>query len=241
MTDLNKLRIANIKATIQAVKDSVHPDDLIMQTIRSIDETSTVINMLAKRLRDWYALYNPETEHNNPDHEKFVNLILSKSKSQLLKAMKVSETMGADLSKKDIVAIKALAQEVQSLFNYQSQQESYLETMMETHCPNIQAVAGTTIGARLIDLAGGLKRMAIFPASTIQLLGAEKALFRHITTGAKSPKHGILIMHPLVAKAKQKGRAARLVADKISMAARIDYFKGDFAGDRLRSELEAKL
>ena len=96
-------------------------------------------------------------------------------------------------------------------------------------------------GARLIALAGSFERLATLPASTIQILGAEKALFRHIKTGAKSPKHGVILQHPLVLDAKAKGKAARQVADKISIAARIDFFKGEFRGDILIKELREKL
>ncbi|HII72111.1 TPA: C/D box methylation guide ribonucleoprotein complex aNOP56 subunit, partial [Candidatus Woesearchaeota archaeon] len=86
------------------------------------------------------------------------------------------------------------------------------------------------------------EKMALMPASTIQLLGAEKALFRHMTTGAKPPKFGVIINHPLVTKAKKpdKGKVARTMADKISLAAKIDFFKGEFKGDDLRKELEER-
>jgi len=94
--------------------------------------------------------------------------------------------------------------------------------------------------AKLIALAGNLKKLVEFPSSTIQLLGAEKALFRHMRTGAKAPKHGIIHEHPIVSKAKEKGKAARAVADKISLAVKVDYFKGKFIGDKLRKELEEK-
>jgi len=87
-----------------------------------------------------------------------------------------------------------------------------------------------------------LKKLAEMPSSTIQLLGAEKALFRHMRTGAKVPKHGILIQHPLMAKTKKEihGKVARALADKISIAAKVDYFKGKFVADKLKKMLEEK-
>ena len=120
--------------------------------------------------------------------------------------------------------------------------EEQIDKDMYLIAPNICKVAGSIIGARLISYAGGMKNLSVLPASTVQILGAEKALFRHIKTGAKPPKFGILMQHPLITNAKKenKGRVARALADKISIAVKIDYFKGKFAGDRLRKELEAR-
>jgi nucleolar protein 56 len=84
----------------------------------------------------------------------------------------------------------------------------------------------------------------MFPASTIQLLGAEKALFRHLKNKKyQSPKFGVLHDHPLVLKAKrnERGRIARILADKICIAAKVDYFKGKYVGDKLLADLERRL
>jgi nucleolar protein 56 len=97
------------------------------------------------------------------------------------------------------------------------------------------------IGARLFSLAGSLYKLSKYPASTIQTLGAEKAMFRHLKTGDRPPKYGILVLHPLVAKSKRddRGRVARTLAAKISLAAKIDYFGGDeHKGLEMRAELE---
>jgi len=99
------------------------------------------------------------------------------------------------------------------------------------------------IGAKLLEHAGSLKRMAEMPSSTIQILGAEKALFRHLKTGSRPPKYGVLLGHSIVQqmpKAKQ-GKAARVLADKISLAVRIDYFKGEFRGEQLLLDVKKKL
>ncbi len=241
MADLKELRSRAIKEAIQAVKESIGPDDLIVQAVRSTEDITRTANILAKRLRDWYALYNPEFEHACQDHEQFVDTILKKDKAELLQELKVSTTMGQEVKGEDLDAIKELTLTLKNLQDLRAKEEAYLEQAMKKVCPNVQAVAGTLLGAKLLELAGSLKRLAILPSSTVQLLGAEKALFRHIVTGAKVPKHGVLILHPLVAASKEKGRAARLLADKLSMAARIDYFKGEFCGDVLLKEVEAKL
>jgi nucleolar protein 56 len=234
----------NLLITKQKIKDSVKPDLLIVQTINNIDELSKIINTLAKRLREWYEFYNPEFSKSVQDHEKFCELILEKNKKQLLEQVKLkeSESMGAELAKKDLDSILLLAGQINNLFEYKEKQTKYLEDLMKRICPNLLAITGSLIGAKLLAIAGNLKKLMSFPASTIQLLGAEKALFRHIRTGAKPPKFGVLMQHPLITNANKenKGKIARALADKISIAVKIDYFKGKFAGDKLRKEIEAK-
>ncbi|MEE9526002.1 MAG: NOP5/NOP56 family protein [Candidatus Woesearchaeota archaeon] len=226
----------NLEETKQKLRESVKFDDFIVQAINNIDEINRNINTLAKRLREWYEFYNPEFSRKVYDHEEFVSAIING------KDKKEKDSMGASLSKEDLSAIMNLAKEIDSLFKLKQKQEVYLEKIMQKNCPNISAVAGFLIGARLIAIAGDLKRLVLFPSSTVQLLGAEKALFRHMKTGARAPKYGVIHEHPLVARVsmKDKGKAARNLADKISMAAKIDYFKGDFIGDKLRKKLEAK-
>jgi len=104
----------------------------------------------------------------------------------------------------------------------------YVESQMKKVAPNVAEIAGATIGARLMAKAGGLDRLAILPASTIQILGAEKALFRALRTGARPPKHGILFQHQAVHTAPkwQRGKIARTLANKIAIAARVDYYRG---------------
>ena len=113
---------------------------------------------------------------------------------------------------------------------------------MDNFCPNIKAVCDVIVAAKLIEHAGSLKRLSMLPASTVQILGAEKALFRHMKTGSKPPRHGVIVNHLLIAKAPDRmhGKIARTLADKISIAAKVDYFQGKFIGDILRKEIEDK-
>ena len=237
MEKFQKLREENLEETKKKLSESVNFDDFIVQTISNVDEINRVINILAKRLREWYELYNPEFSRKIEDHEEFVSLIVSG------KAQKEKNSMGADLSKEELKPMSDLAEQIDSLYQLKKKQEDYLEKIMQKNCPNIAAVAGTLIGARLIAIAGDLKRLMQFPASTVQLLGAEKALFRHLRNKKSlPPKYGVIHKHPLVAKVgkKDKGKAARALADKISIAAKVDYFKGEFIGDKLRNGLEER-
>lgn len=236
---------ANLLITKRKLKQAVSEDMLIIQTSNNIDGLNKVINTLAKRLREWYGLYNPEFSESLQDHEKFIELIIKKDKKSLLKELKLKpeETMGAELKEQDVKPIIALAKEIHDLYKFKNLQTKYLEDKMQKVCPNMTAITGSLIGAKLISLAGSLQRMAVLPSSTIQLLGAEKALFRHLTNKKSlPPKYGILHEHPFITRAKKKdhGKVARTLADKISIAVRVDYFKGDFIGDKLMQNLEKR-
>lgn len=233
----------NLALTKAAIKQSVSEDIFVMQTIANINELDKAINFLSKRVREWYSWYAPEVVKHVSDHEKLMELICSKSRTELLKEFKEPDTMGANLDKSHVDEILLLAKQVKELFVLREQHEKYLQKVMQKYCPNVMELAGVTIGAKLMELGKGLKHLALLPASTIQLLGAEKALFRHIKTGARSPKYGIIINHPLIQNAAKasKGKAARMLADKISLCARLDYFKGEFKAKEYRKELERKL
>lgn len=224
------------------IKQAVAPDNLIIQAVSCLKELEKVSHILIKRLREWFELYLPEFSKAVADQEKFAELIVAKDRKQLLKELKLAEdqSMGSPLAKADAEEILALARQITQLYQLRKKHEQYLEKTMQKFCPNILELCGVTVGAGLISLAGSLKRLATLPSSTVQLLGAEKALFRHIKTGAKSPKYGLIHEHPFIQKAKEKGKAARALADKISLAARLDFFHGEFKAKEMKKDLEAK-
>jgi len=234
----------NLLLTKEKIKDSVSDDLLIIQAISNIEDIEKVINILVKRLRDWYSFYNPEFPRSIENHEKFVELILNKNKEELLREIKVKkeESMGKDFSKADLEPIMSLAKELEQLYSFRKKQEDYLESLMKKTCPNMAEIAGVLIGAKLIEEAGSLRHLAVIPASVIQLLGAEKALFRHIRNKKNlPPKFGVIFAHTLIQKNMENaGKVARTLADKIAIAVKVDYFKGEFVGDRLKKELEGK-
>ena len=225
----------NLELTKLSLKHSVNEDNLIMQAIANINELDKISNTMSKRLREWYSLYYPELSEEIENHEKYVQLVLEQERQP--------KSFGADLSETDLEEMKLLAGRITSLYALRKQHELYLEKIMTKYCPNLLELAGATIAARLIELGKGLKHLALLPASTIQLLGAEKALFRHLKTGSRSPKHGVILNHPFIQNAQRdkKGKAARMLADKLSLCARLDYFKGEFKAPEYRKELEEKL
>jgi len=237
----SKFHEENLGITKNSIKDSVRDDILISQTISALEEIDRTINLLAKRLREWYSLYNPEIGSSIADNEKFVSVILRKSKNEILNDLNVKDSMGAELDKKDISVILLLATQLNNFFKLKVYYESYLKELENQTCPNFAMVGGLTIAAKLINHAGSMKRLTEMPASTLQILGAEKALFRHMRNKRRNlpPKYGIIHEHQLIQKSNSSmhGKAARALADKLSIAVKIDYFKGKFIGDKLKKEL----
>ena len=241
--NMKQFKFINTILTKREVKHSTTQDLLIIQSIKSIDDLKKSSSMIIKRLRDWYEIYNPEYSARTQEHDEFVETILKKSKDQILNELNIKNenSMGSDLTKDDVEAILNLARQIEDIKKNIEKEEKYMEKLMTKTCPNIYAICGSLLGAKIIELAGGLRELTNFPAGTVQLLGAEKALFRHIRKGNKPPKHGYIITHPLVANATNKGKAARTLANKILIAAKVDYFKGEFVGDKLKSQLEKQL
>ena len=232
----------NIIITKNQVKNTVTDDSLIVQTSNSILDLNKSINILVKRLREWYLFVLPELENKIEDHKHFAELI-SKPKKDLMKKYKIKDTMGTELRKEDMSALLSLSSLILDLFKQKEKKELYLEKLMQKTCPNLTTVAGYSIGAQLIAKAGSLRSLVMMPASTIQLLGAEKALFRHmVNKKARPPKHGLILQHDLLQKAKKanRGKVARGLADKIGIAVKVDYFKGEFIGNKLKKDLEKK-
>lgn len=241
---LSDLRKNNLALTKRAIKQSVTPDNTLIQTSNSISEITKMLNLLVKRLREWYGYILPEFVDTTESPEAFINALATFDRAALMKKMNIKEeeSMGAALDQKHLEPIHELAQQLNHLVALRKKQESYLEKTMQGYCPNVTSVAGVAIGAKLLAKAGSLKRLSTLPASTVQLLGAEKALFRHLRTGARSPKYGLIFEHDLIGKLdrKSRGKMARCLADKISIAAKVDYFKGKFVGDQLKKMVEKR-
>merc|ERR1712186_235854 len=163
---------------------------------------------------------------------------------EVLKAMKMS--MGQDIVEMDMQNIEHFANEVIKLAAMRKSLHEYLKAKMDLVAPNLAALIGEIIGARLISHAGSLTNLAKYPASTVQILGAEKALFRALKTRGNTPKYGLLFHSSFIGRAgaKNKGRISRYLANKCSIASRIDAFSEDATtvfGSKLKEQVEERL
>jgi len=243
------------------VRTAIEKRDLVVaQAIQAIDDLDKTQNLFMSRIREWYGLHFPELDRLIEKHETYARLVanlggrnsltaenLEKEGLPKAKAKQIAEvaqtSMGAELDEGDIHQIQALCKDTLDLYNLRQTLEGYLDSVMDEVAPNIRALVGSLLGARLIALAGGLNNLAKRPASTIQVLGAEKALFRALKTGTRPPKHGIIFQHTTLHEAKrwQRGKVARALAGKLAIAARIDAFSGKYIGDQLKANLERRI
>jgi len=225
------------------ISKSITRDQLIIQFIMLLDDLNKIINLLIERYREIYSLYLPEISQMIEDHEKFLKTVVGKKREELMKEYEIDITMGGEFKDKDMEFINKVGETIMNLYKLRNSLKDYIEDLMNEVCPNLAKVATPTIGARLIALAGGLKELAMLPSSTIQVLGAEKALFKHLTKGTPPPKHGVIFNHPFIQKLpkKQRGAMARTLASKIAIAAKVDAFTpGKLIYDGLLKELEER-
>ncbi len=225
------------------VKESIDFGEHLAKAVETIQDLNETINILMERLRDWYSLHFPELEDRVSDDEYIELIEKYGSKEDMMEEVAISKSVGGEITEKERANYISLANVIKEQMEYRSDLHEYVEEMMRTYAPNITALTGPKLGAELIEKAGSLKKIAMKPSSTIQILGAEKSLFKHLEKGTKPPKHGLILQHPYVHKAPydKRGKIARAFANKIAIAARLDYFGDKDKGDEFRSELEEKI
>ncbi|XP_070815996.1 nucleolar protein 56 [Chaetodon trifascialis] len=241
-------------------------DNMIIQSIALLDQLDKDINTFSMRVREWYGYHFPELVKIVPDNSMYCRLaqlignrkelseanlesleevVMDSAKAQaILEASRSS--MGMDISPIDLINIERFSNRVVSLAAYRLELQEYLRSRMSQVAPNLAALIGEVVGARLISHAGSLTNLAKYPASTVQILGAEKALFRALKTRGNTPKYGLIFHSTFIgrAAAKNKGRISRYLANKCTIASRIDCFSEvptSVFGDKLREQVEERL
>lgn len=251
----------------KCAQDVNRQDKPITQTIALIEQMDKDINTFAMRLKEWFAWHFPELTkivNDNTIYARLVNLCdarrdnfteeisdeiaaitLDEEKAgQILDAVKIS--MGMDINDTDALQIKKWAERVTDLIAFRETLSEFLKQRMSAVAPNLQALIGEIVGSKLIAHAGGLTNLSKYPASTIQILGAEKALFRALKTKGKTPKYGLLFNSTFIGRAgaANKGKISRYLANKCAIASRIDCFS-DFPtakiGESMRDQVEERL
>lgn len=252
-------------------------DKPVIQSIALIDQLDKNINSFCMRIKEWFGWHFPELNKIVPDNAtyvKVVSLIENKDKliqefendsneedslknqlisiviepeitQRLFEAAKTS--MGSDLSEIDAINIKNFCEKVADLVKFRESLGGYLKDKMKMLAPNTTSLVGETLSARMISHAGSLSNLAKYPASTIQILGAEKALFRALKarTG-KTPKYGLIYHSNFIGKAQpsNKGKISRFLANKIAQTSRIDYIsdsRESVYGEEFKKQVEERL
>ena len=250
------------------VKFSVQKNDNhIIQAIATLDHLDKAVNTFSMRVREWYSWHFPELVRIVSDNQRYAKCALhignkknlsEDSLHELAKLVEDDEStaraiieaarvsMGQDISEQDMENVMLFARRTVSLATYRKTLGAYLVSKMGLVAPNLAALIGETVGARLISHAGSLTNLAKYPASTVQILGAEKALFRALKTKGNTPKYGLIYHSSFIGRAgtKNKGRISRFLANKTSIASRIDNFSTAPSrkfGEALKEQVEERL
>lgn len=230
---------------------------LLSGSAKSIETIERAINQLTEKLEEWYSVYFPEFR-TLEDKKKFVEAVLVidrksfdvKKVAEVIGEKRASEaaekaktSLGADLEDRDMKQITTLARSILGLYDLETEYENYQNSLAREICPNMSHVGGPEIAAKLVAHVGSLKKIGMMPSSTIQVLGAEKALFKHLKNKRIAPpKHGIIFQHPKISSSPKavRGKIARALANKLALAARADAFTKHNISDQLRKDFDAR-
>lgn len=239
-------------------------DTMIVQAISLLDDLDKELNTYAMRVKEWYGWHFPEMGRILNDNLAYARVIRSMGMRTHAAKTDLSEilpeeietaikaaaevSMGTEITSDDLDNIQSLAEQVIEFTEYRAQLSGYLSARMAAIAPNLTALVGDLVGARLIAHAGSLMNLAKSPASTVQILGAEKALFRALKTKHDTPKYGLLYHASLVGQAtgKNKGKIARMLATKATLGLRVDALadwsaEGEGKGDAVTEEERSAL
>lgn len=234
-----------IRRARKTLKEGLSLGDLITKLVNLIDETERAENTLFEAIYDLYFMYYPEAAALLKERDEFIATISGGvDRVDVGNVLKISvESMGYDLSGDDRSLLSLHVNELKNLSDMKNFTKTYLEKVIRENYPNIYEVAGYMVAARLIMLSGGLKPLAFMPSSKVQILGAEKALFSHFRKGKSSPKYGVIFKIPTIEGAPQekRGKIARVLASKISMAAKLDLFSKKDGSAILKEKLEEEI
>ncbi len=236
----NKREVFMRRAREQVKTALMSRDMLLSGVARTIEDLDKVINLLGERLEEWYGIYFPELKLE--DKLKYAELVLTLDRANIDRkelaqavgqkkadevAAQAGRSLGAALSDNDLAQCRSFASSIMNLHAMRTKYDKYQAELADEICPNMSKVAGPEVAAKLVSHVGSLNRLARLPSSTIQVLGAEKALFKHLKNRRIAPpKHGIIFQHPRISGSPKavRGRIARLLAAKICMAAKADAF-----------------
>jgi nucleolar protein 56 len=210
------LHEVTIRLAREEVLRSARGDEEVIHAIKMLDDLSPTLNLLSEHLFEWYSMYEEDV-------------------------LPSEDAVKEILNRREIPpAMRTLSQNLTDLYESRRILIEYIQDETTLIAPNLTNLAGGLLAARLISIAGGLGKLAKMPASRLQILGANRAMFRHLR-GAAPPKHGVIFQHPLVhaSPRRLRGRIARRFASKLVIAARIDYYSGEVREDLAESLAES--
>lgn len=232
-------------------------DASLVHAVRTIDDVDSAKSLLFQRFGEWTKTNFPELSLSNEekaceiyaefgcredfDYTRLVELL---GEQKALEVMALAEkSYGVDFDIEEKNAVKALAKRVLELYRARKELQEFVESKSRKVLRNLSTLLEPLLAARLVSLCGGLEKLASMPSSTIQVIGAERALFKHLRSGSNPPKHGIIFQSPLVNSAplRQRGKIARILAAKLAIAVKADFFTGNYIAEKLKAGLDARV
>ncbi len=246
-----------MKRSKESVMEALRSRDMLLRGVtKTMEDLDHTINLLGERLEDWYGIYFPELKTEERlkyadavlviDRENIDTKYLAASLGQKMAediAHKSQNSLGAKISPKDLAQCHSLARSMKSLGKLRDDYDAYQKSLAEELCPNMSEVGGADVAAKLVSRVGSVKRLAVLPASAIQVIGAEKALFKHLKNRRIAPpKHGIIFQNPKISASPKavRGKIARALANKLCTAAKADAFTHNKIGVELRKDFEER-
>jgi len=244
MNDVQDIRDKAIEQTREELQESEDRDRFIVKIVKLLNELNQNMETEVERFRDLYSLHFPELEREITDDEEFMKILKKGVERDSIEAFEsmAKDSTGSDLPERELELIKRSFRQLKDRRELRDELKGYIEEAAEDEMPNLTRVLGPLLAAKLLAHQGSLESLAKQPSSTIQMLGAEKALFRYLRGKGSPPKHGVLFEHQYVSKLpeEKRGKMARFLANKASIAARLDHYGDKEEGERLRKETQAK-
>lgn len=269
-----QLGLAHQYSRMKCMFDVNRDDKPIIQSIALVDQLDKNVNSFCMRIKEWFGWHFPELSKIVTDNATFVRVVsLIENKENVIENYNNQESdlkeklieivlepeiadrifeaarssMGSELSEIDAINIRAFCQKLNGMYNYRQGLGSYLKDKMKMLAPNTSNLVGEILGARLISHSGSLSNLCKYPASTIQILGAEKALFRALKArSGKTPKYGLLYYSNFIGKSlpKNKGKISRFLANKLAQSSRLDFFstnRDGLYGEEFKKQVEERM
>ncbi len=240
----NDKREEAIEKAREQLRSEVDRDQLLVKAVKQLDQAEESLRKEVERFRDWYSLHFPELEEEIQDDEEFLKILSREVDREELDSFPslAEDSTGKDFLDRDLEILKETAEKLEADLDYREGLEQYIRDISREEMPNLSELLGPVITAKLVALSGSLEKLAKSPASTIQMLGAEKALFRHLRGEGAPPKHGVLFEHQFVSGLPddKRGKMARFLANKAAMAARLDQYGDKEKGGELQEEAREK-
>ncbi len=243
MSENDDLRERALQRAESKIEEQVGRDVSLGKILKILDTREESLRNDVEQFLDFYSLHFPELVEEVDDREVVIDKLADNTERSELEAFQTLDTgKGSRLSDEDFEFLRKEAENLKRRFNRNKEIQEELERRAEDQAPNLSSLLGPVLASRIIVHAGGLEELAQEPASTVQVLGAEQALFRYLGGEGTPPKHGILFEHEFVSSLSedQRGKMARFLANKTVIAARLDTYGDKKQGEQLFEQCRTK-